>query len=153
MSKNALTDNLKNISAKDRKQIEQAEEMLGPDPETMGFVKNLFWGNYRSELLVPYPEISAEETARCDQLLADLDEYLTNEHPSAEIDQTQQIPDWCIKRLFELGVMGMIVPREYGGGSFGVTSYNRILERIGMSCGSTAVLVSAHQSIGCGAIV
>ena len=45
MSKSNLTDNLKNISEKDRKQIEQAQEMLGPDPETMGFVKNLFWGN------------------------------------------------------------------------------------------------------------
>ena len=152
MSKSNLTDNLKNISEKDRKQIEQAQEMLGPDPETMGFVKNLFWGNYRSELIVPFPEVSPEETARCDQLLAELDDYLRNEHPSAEIDRTQEIPDWCLKRLFNIGVMGMIVPKEYGGGGFGITSYNRVLERIGMSCGSTAVVVSAHQSIGCGAI-
>ncbi|MDG2422797.1 MAG: acyl-CoA dehydrogenase family protein [Phycisphaerales bacterium] len=152
MAKSNLTDNLKNISEKDRKQIEQAQEMLGPDPETMGFVKNLFWGNYRSELIAPFPAVGAEETARCDQMLAELDEYLRNEHPSAEVDQTQQIPDWCIKRLFQMGVMGMIVPKEYGGGGFGVTSYNRVLERIGMSCGSTAVMVSAHQSIGCGAI-
>ena len=153
MSKSNLTDNLKNISEKDRKQIEQAQEMLGPDPKTMGFVKNLFWGNYRQDLIVPYPTCGAEETARCDQLLAELDEYLRNDHPSTEIDQTQQIPDWCIKRLFKMGVMGMIVPREFGGGGFGVTSYNRVLERIGMSCGSTAVMVSAHQSIGCGTIV
>ena len=48
--------------------------------------------------------------------------------------------------------MGMIVRQQYGGGGFGVTSYNRVLERIGRSCGSTAVMVSAHQSIGCGAI-
>ncbi len=152
MAESKLTDNLKNISEKDRKQIEQAQEMLGPDPETMGFVKNLFWGNYRSDLMTPFPVVSAEETARCDQMLAELDDYLRKEHPSAEIDQTQQIPDWCIKRLFEMGIMGMIVPREYGGGGFGVTSYNRVLERIGMFCGSTAVLVSAHQSIGCGAL-
>ena len=152
MSKSNLTDNLKNISEKDRKQIEQAQEMLGPDPETMGFVKNLFWGNYRSELIVPFPQVTPEETARCDQLLAELDSYLRNEHPSAEIDRTQEIPDWCMKRLFNIGVMGMIVPKEYGGGGFGITSYNRVLERIGMSCGSTAVVVSAHQSIGCGAI-
>nr|WP_232420254.1 acyl-CoA dehydrogenase family protein [Nitrosococcus watsonii] len=39
-------------------------------------------------------------------------------------------------------MMGMIVPREYGGG-FGITSYNRVLFR----------MVSAHQSIGCGAII
>jgi hypothetical protein len=79
--------------------------------------------------------------------------FLRNEHPHFEIDQKQEIPEWCVKRLFDLGVMGMIIPREYGGGGFGVASYNRVLERIGMSCGSTAVMVSAHQSIGCGALV
>lgn len=147
-----LAKQLKNVSEKDRKQIEQAQEMLGPDPKTMGFIKNLFWGNLREELMLPFPEVSAEETARCDQLLAALDDYLRNEHPHFEIDEKQYIPDWAIKRLFELGVLGMIIPREYGGGGFGITSYNRVLERIGMSCGSTAVLVSAHQSIGCGAL-
>ncbi|MCH2141479.1 MAG: acyl-CoA dehydrogenase family protein [Phycisphaerales bacterium] len=152
MSKPSLADSLKNVSDKDRKQIKAAEEMLGPDPETMGFIKNLFWGNYRSDSVFPYPEVGAEETARCDQMLAELDEYLKNEHPAFEVDRDQEIPHWCIKRLFEIGVMGMIVPQEYGGGGFGITSYNRVLERIGRFCGSTAVMVSAHQSIGCGAI-
>lgn len=153
MSKPDLAHELKNVSAKDRQQIEKAQEMIGPDPDTMGFIKNMFWGNFREELVFPFPEVSAEETARCDQLLAALDEYLSKEHPHFEIDQKQEIPEWCIKRLFDLGVMGMIIPREYGGGGFGVASYNRVLERIGMSCGSTAVMVSAHQSIGCGALV
>lgn len=153
VSKTNLASELKNVSAKDRKQIEQAQEMLGPDPETMGFIKNIFWGNFREELVLPFPEISAEEVARCDQLLAALDEYLRNEHPHFEIDRTQNIPDWVIKKLFDMGVMGMIIPKEYGGGGYSITSYNRVLERIGMTCGSTAVLVSAHQSIGCGALV
>ncbi|UCD74767.1 MAG: acyl-CoA dehydrogenase family protein [Phycisphaerales bacterium] len=147
-----LAKKLKNISEKDRKQIEQAQEMLGPDPATMGFVKNFFWGNCRQDLAFPYPEVSAEETARCDQLLAELDEYMKNEHPSVEIDQNEEIPEWAIKKFFDLGVMGMIIPPEYGGGGFGVTSYNRVLQRIGESCGSSAVMVSAHQSIGCGAL-
>ena len=153
MSKPDITQQLKNVSVKDRKQIEQAQEMLGPDPDTMGFIKNIFWGNFREELVFPFPEVSAEESARCDQLLAELDDYLRNEHPHHEIDQKQYIPDWCIKRLFDMGVLGMIIPKEYGGGGYGITSYNRVLERIGMSCGSTAVMVSAHQSIGCGALV
>ena len=38
MSKPSLADSLKNVSEKDRKQIKDAEEMLGPDPETMGFI-------------------------------------------------------------------------------------------------------------------
>ncbi|MCA9284564.1 MAG: acyl-CoA dehydrogenase family protein [Phycisphaerales bacterium] len=148
-----LAKELKNVSEKDRKQIEQAQEMLGPDPDSMGFVKNLFWGRLREELAFPYPQPSAEETARCDQLLAELDEYLRKEHPALEIDQKQEIPDWVIKRLFDIGVLGMTIPREHGGGGLGITSYNRVLERIGRSCGSTAVLVSAHQSIGCKAVM
>lgn len=153
MSKPDLASQLKNVSEKDRKQIEQAQEMLGPDPETMGFIKNLFWGNVREEMVLPFPEESAEERARCDQLLEALDRYLRTEHPTVEIDQTEQIPEFAVKRLFELGVMGMIIPQSYGGGGFGITSYNRVLKRIGQTCGSTAVMVSAHQSIGCGALV
>jgi alkylation response protein AidB-like acyl-CoA dehydrogenase len=144
---------LKNISEKDRKQIEQAQEMLGPDPRTMGAVKNYFWGNFRQELVSPYPAYDPTEKARADALLAKLDEYLINEHPAHLIDQEQRIPEEVIKRLFDLGVLGMTIPQQFGGGGFGITSYNRALERIGRVCGSTAVLVSAHQSIGCKAVM
>ncbi|MBU3684261.1 MAG: acyl-CoA dehydrogenase [Phycisphaerales bacterium] len=153
MSQTDLTKDLKNLSEKDRKQVEQAQEMLGPDPATMGFIKNVFWGNFREDLVFPYPAQSAEETARCDQLLAELDSYLRTEHPSVEIDQKQEIPEWVVKRLFSMGVLGMTIPKEHGGLGFGITSYNRVLRRIGRSCGSTAVLVSAHQSIGCKALM
>jgi len=152
MSKTNLASQLKNVSKKDLKQIENAQEMLGPDPETMGFIKNIFWGNLREDLVFPFPEESAEERSRCDEMLAELDTYFRNEHPTVEIDQNQEIPQWVISRLFELGVCGMIVPTKYGGQGFGVTSYNRVLELIGRNCGSTAVMISAHLSIGCNAI-
>ena len=141
------------MSDKDRKLIEDAEALLGPEPTKLGFVKNMFWGNLRTDLVFPYPVQDAKETAECDQLLARLDDYLRNEHPSVTIDQEQEIPRWVIDRLFELGVMGMTIPKEFGGLGLGITSYNRVLERIGHSCGSTAVLVSAHQSIGCKAVM
>ncbi len=144
---------MKGISARDQQMLADAEILLGPDPDELGHIKNLFWGNIREELVFPYPTIDAEETARCDQLLAALDDYLRNEHPSIQIDQDQEIPDWVLKKLFELGVMGLTIPRELGGLGMGVTSYVRVLEKIGQYCGSTAVLVSAHQSIGCKAIM
>jgi alkylation response protein AidB-like acyl-CoA dehydrogenase len=153
MTATDLAKDLKNISEKDRKQIEQAQEMLGPDPSTMGLIKNYFWGHFRPELAFPYPKVSADETRRCDELLARLDHYLRTEHPVHEIDQKQEIPQWAIQKLFDLGVLGMTIPVEFGGGGFGITSYNRVLERIGRACGSTAVLVSAHQSIGCKAVM
>ena len=151
-SKQGLSS-IKGVSDEDRVMIENIEAMMGPEPEDMGFMKNAFWGRFREDLLFPYPRESEEERARCDELLAELEAYLENEHPRVEIDEEQYIPDWVIERLFDMGVMGMIIPEEYGGLGLGVTSYNRVLEMIGRYCSSTAVMVSAHQSIGCKALV
>ncbi len=145
--------NMKGVSDKDRKTLEEAEALLGPEPDEMGFVKNLFWGRFQEDAVLPYPETSPEETAKCDQLLAELEEYLRNEHPSIEIDQNEEIPEWVVRRLFDMGALGCTVPEEFGGLGLGITSYNRVLEMIGKYCGSTAVMVSAHQSIGCKAIM
>lgn len=148
--------NLKGVSERDKQMIADAETLLGPEPDSMGVVKNYFWGRLRGNLLFPYPDVakeSPEETAECDRLLAELEDYLKNEHPSVEIDQEQYIPEWVIKKLFSLGVLGMTIGKEYGGLGMGITSYNRVLEMIGKYCGSTAVMVSAHQSIGCKAVM
>jgi len=143
---------IKGVAEKDKQMLQGVMEMFGVEPRTLGIIKNFFWGNIRQDLLMPYPQTDAEEAARCDALLEKLDRYLETEHPAVWIDQEQEIPKWVIDRLFELGVLGMTIPREYGGGGFGITSYNRVLERIGYTCGSTAVLTSAHLSIGCKAI-
>ncbi|MFQ5686128.1 MAG: acyl-CoA dehydrogenase family protein [Candidatus Scalindua sp.] len=145
--------NLKQLSEEDRKLIQAVEMMLGPEPAEMGFVKNMFWGNIRDELVLPYPQVSSDERLECDRLLEKLDKYLCDEHPAIQIDQEEEIPRWAIDRLFGLGVMGMTIPKEYGGLGMSTTSYNRVLERIGRTCASTAVLVSAHQSIGCKALL
>lgn len=145
--------NLKGLKEADRKLLEEAEEWLGAEPARMGPVKNLFWGNLKEDYYFPYPTQEAREQAECDQMLARLDEYLRTEHPAIQIDQEQEIPRWVVDKLFQLGVLGMTIPREYGGGGMGITSYNRVLEKIGSYCGSTAVMVSAHQSIGCKAVM
>lgn len=145
--------NIKGLSERDRKMIEEAEAMLGPEPDKMGSVKNMFWGNIREDLLFPYPAASNEEVKRCDAILAKLKVYLETEHPRMEIDRDEEIPSWVMKKLFDLKVMGLNIPKEYGGQGLGVTSYNRALEMIGSYCASTAVVVSAHQSIGCKALV
>ncbi len=144
---------MKGISEADKKLLAEAEEWLGAEPSKMGPVKNLFWGRIKEDYYFPYPTQDAREQAECDQLLARLDEYLRNEHPAIQIDQDQEIPRWVVDKLFSLGVLGMTIPKEYGGLGMGITSYNRVLERIGWSCGSTAVMVSAHQSIGCKAVM
>ena len=152
MSESSLSK-LRNVSAADQRMIRDIETMLGPEPSQMGFIKNMFWGRFRGDLVFPYPEESREQREKADRLLEELEAYLKLEHPAVEIDQEEYIPEWCFERLFEMGVMGMTIPEEYGGLGLGVTSYNRVLELIGRYCASTAVVVSAHQSIGCKAIM
>lgn len=149
----SLLTQMKGVSARDQQMIRETETMFGPEPEEMGFIKNVFWGRVREDVVFPYPEVSAAEKAKADKLLAELEHYLDHEHPRVEIDQEQYIPEWAIKRLFDMGVMGMTIPEEYGGLGLGVASYNRVLEAIGRRCGSTSVVVSAHQSIGCKALM
>ena len=144
---------LKNLSEKDQKMIRDIEAMMGPEPGDMGFAKNLFWGLFRSDLVSAYPRVPVEEQRSCDVLLSSLEAYLKTDHPAMEIDRDQNIPGWVVQRLFDMGVMGCSLPTAYGGLGFGITSYNRVLEMLGAYCASTAVMVSAHQSIGCKALM
>ena len=76
IQKNGDLKNIHGLSERDRKMIEDAEAMLGPEPESMGSVKNMFWGNLRQDLLFPYPETSSEEKDRCDAILRNLKVFL-----------------------------------------------------------------------------
>jgi alkylation response protein AidB-like acyl-CoA dehydrogenase len=74
--------------------------------------------------------------------------FLAEHLDPEEADATRTIPPRVVEGLRELGVMRMKVPQEYGGLGFSQVNYNRVLMAIASYCGSTAVLVSAHQSIG-----
>jgi len=53
-----------------------------------------------------------------------------------------------IKKLGELGFLGVVFPEEYGGGGFGEVGYCLMQEEIARGCMSTATFIGAHQSIG-----
>jgi hypothetical protein len=72
--------NLKGVSEQDRRLIEEAEVLLGPSQEH-GLREEPVLGNFREELVFPYPVVDADEAAVCEQLLARLDEYLKNRTP------------------------------------------------------------------------
>ena len=85
-----LQKELKKVSAKDREYIQSGLDMLGPDPERLGHMKNIFFGNINQKLVFPYPETDPEEVARCDQMIAHLDDYLRNEHPPSRSTRTRR---------------------------------------------------------------
>jgi alkylation response protein AidB-like acyl-CoA dehydrogenase len=65
-----------------------------------------------------------------------------------EVDRTGDLPQEVIEGLAKLGCWGMKIPKEYGGLGLSQINYNRAVALVASYCGSTAVWLSAHQSIG-----
>jgi butyryl-CoA dehydrogenase len=74
--------------------------------------------------------------------------------PSAmERDQKKIFPAENLKKLAELGLMGMMVPPEYGGAGADTVSYLLALAEVAYACASTAVVMSVHNSIVCESVL
>ena len=112
------------------------------------FAGELFMGRFRDELVWPYPEQSAEDEKVGDELLGRLQKFLETEVDADAIDRDQELPPHVIKGLAGLGLFGMKIPKEYGGLGLSQVNYNRAIALVASHCGSTAVWLSAHQSIG-----
>ncbi len=63
------------------------------------------------------------------------------------------IPDATVAKLGELGLLGMVVPEEWGGTFSDYIAYALAIEEIAAGCASTATLMSVHNSVGCGPIL
>ncbi len=133
------------------KQLAQAEEVLGDRLPGLGFAKGLFFGHYFNAKLPPYPDLLSDP--RTNRAVADLEAFSQQEIDPVAIDRNAEIPDSVVRGLGWLGVLGACLPKEYGGGGFSQTAYCRLIEVLGGHCGSTALFVNAHHSIGPRALV
>ncbi len=68
---------------------------------------------------------------------------------AAEIDETTEFPKDTVKKLGELGFMGMTVPKEYGGAGMDDVSYAIAVEEISRVCASHGVTMSVNNSLVC----
>jgi len=73
--------------------------------------------------------------------------------PSAsERDRTGEFPRESLRKMGELGLLGMNVPPEYNGAGVDTVSYSLALQEVAYACASTAVIMSVHNSVACGPI-
>src|SRR6476620_7800204 len=64
-----------------------------------------------------------------------------------EWDEAQFFPVDVFKKLGELGLMGVLVPEEYGGAGMGYFEYVKVIEEISKVCGAIGLSVAAHNSL------
>ncbi len=72
---------------------------------------------------------------------------------AAERDKSKEFPADNLKKMAELGLLGMMIPVQYGGEGADTISYVLALSEIAYACAATAVVMSVHNSIVCESIV
>ena len=72
---------------------------------------------------------------------------------AAETDRTSTYPRDTIEKLFRFGVMGMCVPKEYGGAGADDISAAIAVEELSKQCASTGDIVATHNGLCCGPII
>lgn len=69
------------------------------------------------------------------------------EPKAAELDETGEFPWENIKKMAELGLMGIPFPEKYGGSGMDTLSFALAVEEIARACGSTYLIMAAHISL------
>ena len=138
----------KNISAEKKASLEFAEESRETEWKHPSFALQLFGGRLDWDLIFPFPAQSEEDKKKGDEYVAKLKDFLVKNLDPNEVDRTCEIPEKVMKGLAELKAFALKVPEEYGGMGLSQYNYNRAMHLVASYCGSTAVLLSAHQSIG-----
>ncbi|MDO8525009.1 MAG: acyl-CoA dehydrogenase family protein [Candidatus Omnitrophota bacterium] len=134
---------------KDKKEsLEFAESCRQEEWQAFSFVAGLFRGVTHWNLIHPYPEQPAKDKEEGDKFLKNLEDFLKANLDPDDVDQTREIPPHVVKGLAGMGAFAIKVPKEYDGLGLSQVNYNRVVHLLGSYCGSTAALISAHQSIG-----
>ena len=86
------------------------------------------------------------------QMVKDLGDKEIRPH-LMEWDEAQTLPIELLKgKMGPLGLLGILIPEEYGGAGFGYAEYVTAVSEIGKICGSVGLSVAAHNSLCSGHI-
>ncbi len=130
--------------AEARRVAEEARETEWTAPS---FLKELFLGNFRLDLVHPFPP-APPERPEFRAFYDRMKRFLAEEVDSDAIDRNGKVPPEIVQRLAEIGAFGMKVPKEYGGLDLTQREYGEVMKLLSSKDGNLVVLLSAHQSIG-----
>lgn len=69
-----------------------------------------------------------------------------------EISESGEFNWDAVHKMVPLGMLGMMIPEEYGGSEVGTVAMSIAIEELGWACGSTALALAAHTELGCAPI-
>ena len=124
-----------------------AEEARESEWTAPSFLKEIFLGNFRLDLVHPFPNVP-QERPEFRAFLDRLEKFLREKVDSDAIDRDGKIPPSVVAGLAELGAFGMKIPKEYGGLGFTQREYSQAIKLVTSQDGNLIALLSAHQSIG-----
>ena len=127
-----------------RKVAEASRETEWKQPS---FLREMFLGNFRLDLIHPYP-LPAEERPEFAAFYNAIKEFMRDQVDSVAIDTTGEYPEHVVDGLRKLGAFGMKIPKKYGGLGFTNVEYQKVMQLLGSIDGNLSALLSAHQSIG-----
>jgi alkylation response protein AidB-like acyl-CoA dehydrogenase len=128
--------------ARDVAEAARESDWAGPS-----FVREMFLGRFRLDLIHPHPAEDPDEAQRAKPFLDKLEAFLKRAD-SDMIDRTGEIPEEYVQELRDMGAFGIKIPKEYGGLGLSYTSYVKAMAMVTSKDGSLTALLSAHQSIG-----
>jgi alkylation response protein AidB-like acyl-CoA dehydrogenase len=131
----------------ERESREVAEASRQTEWAQPSFLRELFLGSLRLDLIHPYP-LAAEERPEFARFYDRMRVFLRDEVDSVEIDESGEYPDAVLAELRRMGAFGMKIGKEYGGLGFTNVEYQKVMQLLGSSDGNLVALLSAHQSIG-----
>ena len=128
--------------------MQMAEDARQAEWDAVSFTAEMFKGNFRWDLLAPFPAQPAEDKKIGDEYMEKVREVLEKNVDPFKIDADGEYPKEALQALAAIGLFGMKIPKEYGGLGMSVTNYARVLGMVGSYCSNTVTYLSAHQSIG-----
>jgi len=112
------------------------------------FVKELFEGNLRLDLIHPFPEPTPEDVAKAKPFLTRLEKFMLEKVDGDQIDRERQVPDALVEELKSMGAFGIKVDEKYGGLGLSQLMYTKAMSLVTSVDGGLTALLSASQSIG-----
>lgn len=137
----------------DDQQKRLLEELLFSGEKKLSFAKLLFFGGLHIPSVFPFPRPSPEVAAETDALVARVKAFAASSIDAKAIDREAVIPESVIGGLADIGLLGLSIPKTYGGLGLSQYTYCQAMAALACSCGSSALFVNAHQSIGLKALV